>query len=165
MHCPTTTGNEAEVLVAYTSGTMTPAEQEAFELHMAGCAGCRQLAAAQKTVWSALDAWTLPPVSDEFDRSLHARIAEEARLPWWKRQWGGFSFSWKPAIPVAVACAALAGAFLLHVPAIDNAPATLPAVQTQKIDADQVERALDDMDMLNQLDAPAPAPARTPEGS
>jgi len=180
MRCPIKVGNEAEVLVAYTTGTMTPAEQEAFELHMAECAGCRELAGAQKSVWGALDLWKLPPVSDEFDRKLHARIAEEARLPWWKRQWStlshlGFWFSWKPAIPVGVACAALVGAFVLHGPAMhpamhNVAPGAAPAAvrsqqDAQKMDVDEVERALDDMDMLKQLDAPASAPARAPQGS
>ena len=167
MRCPIEVGNEAEALVAYTTGAMTPAEQEAFELHTAECAECRELTGAQKSVWGALDLWKAPAVSADFDARLRARVAEEARLPWWKR----LEFSWKPAIPVGVACAVLAGAFLLHVPAMHPAaPAAAPAAvqsqqDAQKMDVDEVERALDDMDMLKQLDAPAAATARSPQGS
>jgi hypothetical protein len=35
----------------------------------------------------------------------------------------------------------------------------------QKVDVDQVERALDDIDMLNQLDAPVTVPRGSPAGS
>ena len=167
MLCPIKVGNEAELLVAYTTCAMTPAEQEAFERHMDECAGCRELAGAQKSMWGALDLWKLPDVPADFDARLRTRIAAQDRLPWWRR----LEFSWKPAIPVGVACAALLAAFLMHSPAMHNsAPVAPPAAvvsqqDAQKVDVDQVERALDDMDMLNQLDAPSPAPARTPEGS
>jgi len=167
MLCPIKLGNEAEVLVAWTTGAMTPAEQEAFEQHMAECSACREAAGVQKAVCSALDAWKAPDVSADFDARLRTRIAAHDRLPWWRR----LEFSWKPAIPVGVACAALAGAFLLHIPATQHAMpgATSPAIQSQqdaqRMDVDEVERALDDMDMLKQLDGPAPAPARAPEGS
>ena len=56
--------------------------------------------------------------------------------------------SWRPAVPVGVACAALVAAFLLKNPTL------LPEMQPQpqpKIEIEQVEHALDDMDMLKQL--------------
>jgi anti-sigma factor RsiW len=169
MRCPIDAGNEAEMLVALATGRLTPAEQEAFELHMAGCAACRQLADAQKSVWSALDLWKVPSVSEDFDRRLHARIVAEERRPWRKRQWAWFS--WKPALPVAAACAALFAVFLLQSPVpSNNAPAAAPVVvqtqeDAQKVDVEQVERALDDIDMLKQLDTPASSPHRSPAGS
>lgn len=165
MRCPIEAGNDAEML-AFASGGLTPAEQEAFELHMAECGECRQRAEAQKVVWSALDAWESPSVSEDFDGRLFARIAEENRRPWWRREW----FSWKPALPVAAACAALLGVFLLHGPVLQNdsppaSPAIIQTQDAQKVDVDQVERALDDMEMLNQLDAPASPPHGSPAGS
>jgi len=160
MRCPIEAGNEAETMVALAGGRLTPAQREALELHMAECAACRRLADAQNLVWSALEAWTVPAVSTDFDGRLFARIAAEKRRPWWKGpvEW----FSWKPALPVAAACAALLGVFLLHEPVWhDSAPAAPSTMaqpaDAQKVDVDQVERTLDDMDMLNQLDAPPPA--------
>ena len=132
MRCPIELGNEAETMVAFATGRLTPAEQEAFELHMAECAECRRLADAQKSVWSALDLWKAPSVSEDFDHGLHARIAEEERRGWWSRRrdrlsHAGWWFSWKPALPVAAACAALFGVLLLHNP-VSSAPAAPPAV-------------------------------------
>jgi len=167
MRCPVEVGNDAEVLVAYATGAMTPAEQEAFELHMAECSACREAASRQKAVWGALDAWRAPDVSADFDGRLQMRIAVHDRVSWWRR----LEFSWKPAIPVGIACAALFGVFLLHGPALHTvAPAAPPAAvqsqqDAQKMDVEEVERALDDMDMLKQLDAPASTPAGSPEGS
>ena len=155
-------------MVAFATGALTPVEQEALELHMAGCAGCRELADAQKTVWSALDGWAVPAVSEDFDRRLQARIVAEERRRWWRLpRW---EFSWKPVLPVTAACAALLAVFVLHDPLPpNNTPAAPPAVvqtqDAQKVDVDQVERALDDMDMLNQLNAPVPSPNGSRAGS
>ena len=174
MRCPIEVGNEAETILAFATGRLTPGEQEAFQLHMAECAECRGLADAQMSVWSALDAWKVPSVSEDFDQKLHVRVAGDARRPWWQRQWDNIShagvwFSWKPVLPVAAACAVLVGVFLLRNPVTPNGAPVAPAavVQTQdaqRVDVDQVERALDDMDMLNQLDAPVTA-AHAPAGS
>lgn len=173
MRCPIEAGNEKTLMVALAAGTLTPAEQETLERHIDECAGCRRLADEQKAVWSALDAWTVPTVSENFDQRLHARIAVEARRPWWKCEWDSLShgrFSWKPVLPVAAACVALFGVFLVHNPVSLGTSRTAPAavIQTQdaqKVDVDQVERALDDIDMLNQLDAPVTAPHSSPAGS
>ena len=166
MRCPIEAGNDAEILLALAAGRLTPADREAFELHMAECAECRRLADAQQSVWGALDAWKPPTVSEDFDRRLLARISADARRPWWRPEW----FSWKPALPVAAGCAVLLCVFLLHEPAFPGSEGAVPApvVQTQdaqKVDVDQVERALDDMDMLNQLDPPASPPHSAPAGS
>jgi hypothetical protein len=73
-------------------------------------------------------------------------------------------------LPVAAACVALFGVFLVRNPVSlgtsQKAPTTVIQTQdAQKVDVDQVERALDDIDMLNQLDAPATAPHSSPAGS
>ncbi|MGA2183953.1 MAG: zf-HC2 domain-containing protein [Bryobacteraceae bacterium] len=157
MRCPIEVGNGAEILVALAAGRLTPEEQKVFELHLAECAECRRLADAQRSVWSVLDAWKSPAVSEDFDSSLFARIAAEEQRPWWRRRWG---FSWRPMLPVGAACLALVGVFLLHNPwpqtVVPAAPTTVIRTQedAQKVDVDQVERALDDMDMLKQLDTP-----------
>src|SRR5579884_2715327 len=55
---------------------------------------------------------------------------------------------------------------LLRAPVGENGPqGPAPAIAAQKtIDIDQVESALDDVDMLNQLGVAAPAPAKADSG-
>ena len=165
MRCPIEAGNDAEMLVALAAGRLSAADQEAFELHMAECAECRRLADAQKSVWSSLEAWKTPAVSQNFDQKLMARIAADGHRRSWRPEW----LSWRPTLPVAAGCAALCCVFLLHEPlSLTGVPAATPAViqtqDAQKVDVDQVERALDDIDMLNQLDPPASPPHGTPAG-
>jgi Putative zinc-finger len=155
MNCPPKTGEGAEVFIAYTARTLPAETEEALQQHLKECADCRRTAQAQCAVWSALDAWSPAAVSSNFDEKLYARIAAEAQKPWWRRVLSGnldrglsMDWSWKPAMPVAAACAALLAAFVLQSP--------VPEHQAQvgvqpKVDIEQVERALDDIDMLKQL--------------
>lgn len=156
MDCPLKSKDGAELIVAYGAGTLAPEMQFALERHLEGCAECRETAEAQKQVWETLDFWTPPPVSNTFNEVLYQRIAAKDREGWWHRMFGGH-WSWRPAMPVAAACAALIAVFLLKGPlgevASSPQPAPAPAIE-------QVERALDDMDMLKQLGV-----ASMPEGS
>jgi len=84
MNCPMESHNP-EMLVAYAAGELDAATAEAFERHMAECAGCRSVAGEQTALWKALDAWEAPPVSLDFDRRLYRRIDEEAGVSWRQR--------------------------------------------------------------------------------
>jgi hypothetical protein len=105
-------------------------------------------------VWRALDEWKAPPPSEDFDRRLYKRIqAEERGAGWLASLW-----PWRPRPVFALAAAsvmALAVA-LVHAPGPAVAPRP-PVQQAEMVDADRLERALDDMEMLEQLSA-APAP-------
>jgi hypothetical protein len=163
MECPLKTGEGTEVFIAYSARTL-PTETEAeLRQHLGACASCRRIAEAQEEVWLALDAWTPEPISSTFDEKLYARIACEEQHPWWRRLLGSnlnVNWSWKPAMPVAAACAALLAAFLLKSPVPEHRP---QASVQPNIDIEQVERALDDIDMLKQLGlATVSAPAGQP---
>jgi anti-sigma factor RsiW len=151
MECPLEGGRArveaTEIFVAYSAGSLAPLEESNLERHMEGCSACRDMAAAQQQVWAALDAWTPASVDSNFDAKLYSRIAVDRQLPWWKHDWTP-SRSWKPAMPVAAACAALLTAFLIRTPIVDHAP---NAGVQPRIDMEQVERALDDIDMLKQI--------------
>jgi anti-sigma factor RsiW len=139
--------NNPDWIVAYSAGTLDAPSQAALELHLLECPECRHLAESQKAVWSALDHWPAAPVSPDFDQKLYARIAQQEQESWWQRM-SHWNWSWRPAMPVAAACAALIAAFLLKPPVpIPVNPAHAP----QKIQMEQVESALDDMDMLKQI--------------
>jgi len=148
MTCPR---KDMELFTRRASERLDTAEAAALEMHLRQCTECHAAAEAQRAVWNALDEWPAAPVSDDFDRRLLARIEAEAAAPWWRsiaemlRQ-----VSWKSAIPVAAACAAIFAIFLLQSPAT-HAPRPKP------VDIEQVESVLDDVDMLNQLGAAVPA--------
>jgi anti-sigma factor RsiW len=145
MGCPVEDGSGAELIVAYSARTLAPDREAEFERHLALCAKCRELAEAQRKVWLALDAWRSITVSSNFDERLFQRIANEEKGARWS--WLPGNWSWRAAAPVGVACAALIAAFLLKNP-------VLPESQSQsqpKLQIEQVEHALDDMEMLKQL--------------
>jgi len=153
MECPLKSGDGGELIVGYRAQTLDPRIAAAFERHLKDCTSCRQLSAAQQAVWLALDAWEPRPISSDFDRKLLERIAVEERLRWWQRLRLA-PRSWHPAISVTVACAALLAAFLLRAPM--NVSTPVPA--QPKFQIEQVEHALDDMDLLKQIGVEA-APA------
>lgn len=161
MKCPKENGSGAELILAYTAGTLEPSTQIEFERHLAGCEGCREMAAEQKAVWDALDDWRPTAVSPDFDSRLYRRISEEAAMSWWRRPLR-LNWSWglRPALPVAAACAAIMIAFVVKEPvAISHSPVPVE----HKVSIEQVERALDDMDMLKQMSLTAPAESATTE--
>lgn len=162
MRCPLQDRVNAHVLLMYGSRPLDPETKEILERHMVECAACRQFVREQHALWMALDEWTPKPVSQDFDTRLYARIAAEQRVPWWKR-WAipSGSFSWRPALSLAAACLTVVAVFLLQAP---GAPEVRNRGRMETVDVEQVERVLEDMDMLRQLtltsypEAEAPKP-------
>src|SRR5229473_4720853 len=121
MICPTVT-KSAEIFVDYCAGTLDPGRASEFSKHIEACDGCRRVVEAQREVWGALDGWTPVEVPPDFDARLYARIAQEQPAPHWRRSLTGifrpavpYSF-WKPAVPLAAACAVLAVGFWVRTP-------------------------------------------------
>src|SRR5579871_3685689 len=136
-----------ELIVGYTARTLAPEEEIAFERHLESCARCRQMTAQQGAVWSALDAWRPPRISADFDRKLAQRIAQAQSLSPLAvfRNW-----IWRPALPLAAVSGLLIGMFLLkHDDWSSHAIDSRPSIGIEQ----QVEHALDDMDMLKQIGA------------
>ncbi|MDQ6760905.1 MAG: hypothetical protein M3Z32_13715 [Acidobacteriota bacterium] len=168
MDCPLKAGQRSgefyrqanEAILAYGAGAESSNDYSAFSTHLQHCSDCQRAALAQREVWSELEGWKPSPVPAGFDERLYARIQEYEQQPWWTRTWAGVSgkWSWKPAMPAAVACTVLIAAFLLHSPLANDrqAPHADTAAEA-RIDLLQVERALDDMDMLKQLGVASPA--------
>ena len=154
MFCPIQSKDNAEVLLAYTNRALDPDTMAVLERHMESCAECRRVAETQRAVWAALDAWDAMPVSSEFDSRLYRRIEEEEHKGWWRKVFRPMPpLSWKPAVPVAAACMTLLAIFLLRAPDPTNCT---PAGRTEAaLDAEQVERSLEDLEMLQVLTKPA----------
>ena len=144
--CPQKNDDGVELIIAYAARALDPADERAFERHLESCASCREMAAAQRAVWSALDDLPPLPVSPNFNAKLYERIAAEQQSPWWQRLIRA-DWSWRPAMPVAAAGAVLMIAFLVK----DTGSSLTPQQQAQPmLQIEQVERALDDMEMLKQ---------------
>jgi anti-sigma factor RsiW len=162
MNCPTKRNENAEILLDYCAQTLSPEMTAEFEIHLEQCADCARLAAAQKEVFGALEAWTPVPVSPNFDARLYARIAKEQAAPAWQL-WLSRIFHppvpyplWKSAIPLVAACAVLAAGLAVRMP--DAATVAQPQLHAEKVDIEQVEQTLEDFDILT------PA-VQTPTGS
>ncbi len=109
--------------------------------------------------------WTPPAVSHDFDARLYARIRQEETIPAWRR-FARNLFSppvpwafWKPAVSLMAACAVLAVGLMVRVPERSDTVKTRVIIdKTDKVDMQQVEQALEDLDMLTPA-GPAPASA------
>lgn len=177
MQCPLMAGEKSgeayrqanEALIGLGAG-LPVVGNLALQQHLETCTWCKAAVEAQREVWSALDAWTPAPVPSNFDERVYARIDAYQQQSWWRRTLGNLSgkWSWKPAMPVAVACTVLIAAFLLDSPEPKHPPpASVQQLGFQHgldsgVDVQQVERALDDLDMLKQLGVASTQPASIP---
>lgn len=150
MECPIYK-RAAEIAIDYCAGRLESGKRSEFERHLEGCAECSRAVDAQRDVWETLDRWTPPEVSPNFDAHLYASIARENAAPVWVR-WLRPIFeppvpiaAWKPAVSLAAACAVLAAGLLVRAPHWAGASGEMRA---DHIDIEQVQTALDDIDVL-----------------
>ena len=132
-------------LMEYLGGASTAERRAELELHAEECIECRGLLRA----WNALDEYTAPEVTADFDAKLYARIAEQKQSQSWIRRvlWPAGPLAWwKPAIPVA-ACAALLIALLVSVPKAGPVDGNKQA-KVEPVNIEQVEQALEDLELL-----------------
>ena len=148
MNCPMEY-RKSETLVAYAAGELDRETAAAMERHLEACVACRSLAAEQAALWKTLDIWQAPPVSSDFDRRLERRISDQVRLHWWERLARPFRpMPLRQAVPLfATACLLVIAGFLIHQP--DRLAPVHPGGEVVR--ADQVERTLDDLELLRQL--------------
>ena len=153
MNCPLLS-EETDLLLEYAAGRLDPARSALLERHMQSCARCAAFRTEQTELWNALDAWEPEPVSLSFNRTLWQRIDAIAAEPWHRRLIDSLRFgAWKPALPLAAAVCVITAGFLL-----DHANAPRPnsvagASGVSITEADQVEKTLDDFQLLRQLDS------------
>lgn len=149
MTCPLETQN-AELLLAYSANKLDAETALLVERHLAICPACREFVANQRAVLAALQTWEVPPVSPDFDRRLYQRIEKE--VSWWDLLIRPFRpMLVRQGLPVAVAACVvvMAGALLQQRPdAVQPVPLTESA-QLEAVQPDQVEHALEDMQMLS----------------
>jgi len=152
MNCPMENREGEELLVNYVSGALDAQEAAAFDQHMITCAACRQFAHAQRAVWKALDVFEPASISADFDRRLYQRIE---KVSWWDRMVAALSSPMLThrGLPIAAAAAALlvAGVVWERPSATPAKPKAPLSAEAQSLQADQVQNALDDMEMLREF--------------
>jgi hypothetical protein len=147
--CPVLRDN-AEALLAYVERRMAQDSAVALERHAENCGECRKLIESQQALWRALEAWEPEAVSADFNRRLYRAIEADEARPWWRKLGGGaLGARWRVAVPAA-SCAALALVFLLRTP--DPMEEKKQAAILEAVDVENLDRALDDLDLLRSLD-------------
>jgi anti-sigma factor RsiW len=161
MNCPLETRDHAEQLLDYCSGKLDPQTAAILERHTANCPACREFATHQRAVWVALEAWEGRPVSADFDRKLYARI--DSDVPWWHSLLRPLTLRWNVVASAAGVFVLLGAGLLLNRPqAVAPAPQPETAqVQPAAVQPEQVERALDAMDMLAEFDSHVKSPGNS----
>jgi hypothetical protein len=143
-----------DLLLGYCARTLDAGTEAGLERHLLECGECRKLVNAQKAVWDALGEWEPVEVSADFDRKLFSRMEREERTPWWSYLLRPMRpFALRPALPLAAACLTLVAALVIRTPSVMDTPMQS---KTEKVDIEQVERTLDDLEMLTQF-SPVPA--------
>lgn len=143
MECP-----KKDLLLDYCAHALDAGAADGVEAHLAACPACKSWTEAHMRTWTLLDEWQAPPISPDFERKLRERIAIEEPAPWWKAVWQSFAARpLKPALSAALVGLLLLAGFLLVRP--KPAPPVHPGQEA--MDADRLEKALDDVDMLRQL--------------
>lgn len=174
MDCIKNNKQGVEILTDYCAGTANPVVAAEIDAHLKHCADCRATLDAQRAVWEMLDAWSPVEVSPDFDTRLYARIAGDQSQPVWRRWWSRIlqpatPYSWwKPAASLAAAGAVLLLALTVQTPnqtallqqgrvqqesvpqklAQQKSTGAQSAASSDEIDLQQVQQALDDLDIV-----------------
>jgi anti-sigma factor RsiW len=152
MDCPIETRENLDALMDYCAGRLEPQTRGAVERHLARCAACRDWTAAHRVAWKALDRWEVAPISPDFDRRLYQKIDAEQGSSWWAalvRPWAALRL--RPALSVVMAALLLLAAVLIQSPGLPPAE----QAQIESVDADRLESALEDLEMLRLWDQAA----------
>jgi anti-sigma factor RsiW len=150
MRCPSQTQDGAELLLAYSTGELDPKSAADLEIHLRGCAPCREFTEAQREVWEALDEWKAAPVSPGFDRRLFEKIDRDAG--WWGRIMRPFRpLPVRHGLPIAASAVLVIAAGFLVERSGGPVVSTNPAAQVETLPAEQAEPALQEMEIMREF--------------
>lgn len=145
MHCPIRTQENREWLLEYSAGRLDREYAAMVEQHIEACPACARFVEEQRVVWDALSQWESPDLSADFNRRLYHKIDQVQPTSWVERFLRPF---WRPMVPVAAACLLIVAGVALHTPT-RGVNAVNPRVES--VEPEQVERTLDDLQMLREL--------------
>jgi hypothetical protein len=151
MNCPLENREGAQLLLDYCTRKLEPEPAATLERHVAMCGACREFARSQRAVWQALDAWEVRPVSADFDSRLYRRI--ETEVSWWDMLVRPFRpVTLRRSLPAtAMACLLVMAGVILERPTVTPAPPPGDTTQVDSVQPEQVEHALDAMEILSEF--------------
>lgn len=150
MNCPTGTQEGSALLLAYSSRKLDAQAAVLLDRHLESCTACSGFVRGQSAVWNALDLWEAPPVSVDFNRRLYQRI--EQRVSWWDMLIRPFRPAFGYALPIAAAAGVvLMAGLLLDRPSAGPIVAGTQSAQAEALQPDQMEHALAEVEMLDQV--------------
>lgn len=152
MDCPIRSKENREWLLDYAAGRLDRQHAGMVEQHMEGCTDCVRFVAEQRVVWDALGQWEPKEISADFNRRLYQKIEQAKPASW-------LQLFWRPLMPVVAACLLIVAGVALHTPAAKPI-ANGPQANVESVEPEQVERTLDDLQMLREL-ALTPQEAKT----
>src|SRR5712692_1394421 len=124
-----------------------------IESHLAGCQTCSEVYFEQQALWRHMDAWEVPEVSAGFDRRLFARIGQRAAQPWAVLDWFmRLLHPIQPGFAMALACMLIVAGVVVRQGRYNPAPAGPTAVVQTVDDPQQIQVALDDIQMLSDFE-------------
>jgi len=150
MDCPIRTQENKHWLLDYAVGRLDREHAALLARHVETCGECARFVEEQQHVWNALGQWEVDPLSAGFDRRLY-RAIDAQPVSWKYRLFRPLAPLWRPVIPLAAACLLIVVGVVLHAPQAKRTAAPSQAA-VEEIEAEQVERTLDDMQMLRELE-------------
>jgi len=141
MNCPIKTQENREWLLEYSAGQLDRERTAMIERHMEACPACARFVEEQRVVWDALGQWESPELSADFNRRLYQKIDQAQPSSWLQR-------FWRPMVPVAAMCLLIVAGVVLHTPTAVVNPVHS---HVEGVEPEQVERTLDDLQMLREL--------------
>ena len=141
MNCPIKTRENREWLVEYSAGRLDRERTPLLERHVEACPACARFVEEQRIVWNALGQWETPDVSADFNRRLYQKIDQAQPSPWLRR-------FWRPLVPVVAMCLLIVAGVILHTPTVAVNPVHS---RVESVEPEQVERTLDDLQMLREM--------------
>lgn len=163
MNCPLQSEQTMDLLLDYSAGRLDNARAALLGRHMESCAACAAFREEQTAMWGALDLWEPEPVSMSFNRTLWQKIEAADALPWYRRLAEGLRYgAWKPAFPLAAGALLIAAGFMFDHQASRGTPVASRAAVASGVsvsDAEQVEKTLDDIQLLRQFDVASGTPS------
>jgi len=153
MKCPLKAREGEEVLLAYVSGRITRENSIELKAHAVSCEGCSGWLRSQSAVWALLDEWEPAAVSFDFERKLYRKIDESRSQSWIERTAQALT-AWvaQPVVPLALASVLVLTGFLVDHHSFQPQPATHVRQTIMPVDAGQLDKELDDLQLLQQLD-------------
>jgi anti-sigma factor RsiW len=160
MECPLKASGKKDLLLDYCARRLDSPAEAALEAHIATCPACKSWTEEQMRAWAALDDWLPAPISASFDSALYERIASErTRMPWWRTALRPLAvWRLKPALSLALASLLVVALWIGRPKPV---PPPNPNRAQESLDADRLEKALDDVEMLRQLDSAATPDAQS----